>query len=83
MIFYFLTLLLAIPTGFVIARLARDELIEGFVYIKLLCLTSFILMLVFSFYDEVITLSLGFILIVSYVSVLKRFDNRWTIERNK
>ena len=83
MIFYFLVLLLAIPTGFVIAKLAHDELIDGFVYIKLLCEVSFVSMLVFSFYDEIITLSLGFICIVAYISLLKRFDSRWVVERNR
>lgn len=83
MIFLFLTLLLAIPTGFIIARLARDELIEGFTYIKLFCEISFISMIIFSFYDEIITLSLGFMCIVSYISLLKRFDSRWAVERNK
>lgn len=82
-IFYFMTLLLAIPTGFVIAKLAHDELIDGFSYIKLLCEISFALMIIFSFYNEIITLSLGFICIVSYASLLKRFDSRWAVERNK
>ena len=83
MILYFIVLLLAIPIGFLIAWFARDELIEGFIYIKLVCKLSFILMLIFSFYDEVITLSLGFICIVSYVSVIKRYDNKWAIERKR
>lgn len=83
MIFYLLILILAIPTGFVIARLAHDELIQGFNYIKLLTEISFVLMMVFSFYDEVITISLGFMAIVSYVSLLKRYDNRWAVERNR
>ncbi len=83
MIFYLLILILAIPTGLVIAKLARDELIDGFVYIKLLCEISFVLVMVFSFYDEVITVSLGFIAIVSYISVIKRYDKRWAAERNR
>lgn len=83
MIFYLLTLLLAIPTGFVIAKLADDELIEGFIYIKLLFKISFFVTLIFSFYNEVITLSSGFICIVSYISVLKRHDSRWAKERKR
>lgn len=83
MIFYLLILLLGIPTGFVIAKLAFDELIEGFLYIKLLCEFSFILMMVSSFYNEVITLSLGFICIVSYISLVKRYDSRWAIPRKR
>ncbi len=83
MIFYLLILILAIPTGFVIAKLAHDELIGGFIYIKLLCEISFLLAMIFSFYDQVITVSLGFIAIVSYVSVIKRYDTRWAKERNR
>lgn len=83
MIFYLLILILAIPTGFVIAKLAHDELIQGFVYIKTLTIISFILMVIFSFYNEVIAVSLGFISIVSYISVVKRYDKRWAKERNR
>jgi hypothetical protein len=83
MIFYLLILILAIPTGFVIAKLAHDELIQGFFYIKLLCEISFVSMIISSFYNEVTTISLGFISIVSYISVLKRYDPKWAIERNK
>ncbi len=83
MIFYLLILILAIPTGFVIAKLAHDELIQGFVYIKALAIISFILMAIFSFYNEVIAVSLGFISIVSYISVIKRYDKRWAKERNR
>ncbi|MEK6893977.1 MAG: hypothetical protein AABX10_00775 [Nanoarchaeota archaeon] len=83
MIFYLLILILAVPTGIVIAKLAHDELIDGFIYIKLLCEISFLLVMIFSFYDEVITVSLGFICIVSYVSLLKRYDKRWAVERNR
>ena len=83
MVYLILTLLLAIPTGIIISKLAYDELIEGFIYIKLLCEISFALMIIFSFFNEVMTLSLGFISIVSYISVLKRYDKRWAKERNK
>lgn len=76
-------LILAIPTGFVIARLARDELIDGLGYIGFLCAISFILSVVSSFYNEVITLALGFISISSYISILKRYDSRWAVERNR
>lgn len=76
-------LLLSLPTGFLIAWLARDEIIEGFFYIKLLCEISFVLMIIFSFYDEIITKTFGFIVLVSYISVLKRYDKNWAIERKR
>ena len=83
MIFYLLILILAYPVGLLIAWLARDELIDGFIYIKALTLLSFVLAIVFSFYDEVAAVSLGFIAIVSYISVIKRYDKRWAKERNR
>ncbi len=82
MIFYLIILIIGIPIGFLIAWLARDELIEGFVYIKALALASFIGALIF-YENEVITLGLGFVCVVSYISVLKRFDNKWATERKR
>jgi hypothetical protein len=83
MIYYLLILLLAIPTGLVIAKLAHDELIQGYIYIKTLMIVSFALAIVFSFYEKIITISLGFISIVSYISVIKRHDKLWATERNR
>lgn len=83
MILYLLILLLSIPAGLLVAWLGRDELIDGFIYLKLLCEISFILVIIFSFYNEVITLTLGFICIVGYISLLKRFDDRWAIKRKR
>jgi Ca2+/H+ antiporter len=76
-------ILLSIPIGFLISWLARDELIEGHKYIKLLFFVSFILMTFFSFYDEVLTKTTGFVCIVSFISVIKRFDKRWAVERKR
>lgn len=83
MILYLIILLLAIPTGLLIAWLARDELIDGFVYIKSLLWISFALMIVFSFYNEAATLAFGFITIVSYISILKKHDKKWAVERKR
>ncbi len=76
-------ILLSIPIGFLISWLARDEIIEGFFYIKLLFALSLILMIFFSFYDEVLTKTMGFISIVSFISLMKRFDKKWAVERKR
>ena len=81
MVLELIILLLGIPTGILIAWLARDELIDGFVYIKILFVLSLIAVMFFE--NEVITLGLGFICIVSFISVLKRFDKNWAVERKR
>ncbi|MEK6792252.1 MAG: hypothetical protein AABX96_02790 [Nanoarchaeota archaeon] len=81
MIFYLFILILSIPVGLLIAWLARDELIDGFVYINGLFVLSFI-GIMFS-RNEVVILSLGFVSVVSYISVLKRFDKKWAVERKR
>jgi len=82
MVLELVVLLLGIPSGLLIAWLAKDELIDGFIYIKILFVLSLIGSMFF-YNDEVITLSLGFISIVSYISVLKRFDKKWAVERKR
>ncbi len=79
----FIIILLSIPVGFLIAWLARDELIEGFFYMKLLFALSLILVIASSFYDEVLTKTMGFISIVSFISLMKSFDNKWAVERKR
>ncbi|MBS3083812.1 hypothetical protein J4423_03340 [Candidatus Pacearchaeota archaeon] len=81
MVLELVVLLLSIPTGLLIAWLAKDELIDGFVYIKILFVLSLIGIIFFE--NEVTILSLGFICIVSYISVLKRFDKKWAVERKR
>ena len=73
-------LLLAIPVGFLIAWLARDELIQGRIYLKILSFLAFVSMIYFA-YDEVVVLTCGFIAIVSWISFLKSFDSKWAVVR--
>ena len=53
----FILLLLAIPVGFLIARLARDELINGRNYLLTLIVLCFILIVIF-LKNEVFVLNL-------------------------
>ena len=82
MVLNLLVLSLSIPIGLLIAWLTRDELIDGFVYISTFAFISFFSAMIF-YRNEFITLSLGFMSIVAYISVLKRYDKHWAVERNR
>lgn len=80
MVLDLILLLAAIPVGFLIAWLARDELIQGRRYLGVLMLVSFVAMVIFAV-DETIVLTCGFITIVSWISFLKSFDSGWAVVR--
>ena len=67
-----LILLLAIPTGFLIAWLASDELKEGKPWFRVLIISSIIVGIWFYLTDFLyISWTAGFILIVSLISLIK------------
>jgi len=71
-------LLLAIPVGYLIAGLAKDELIEGRKWFKLLTLTGFLLGVVFLILGWIPeAFSSLFMGIVSFVSFIKSYDSKW------
>jgi hypothetical protein len=78
----FVALAAAFPLGYLISWMARDELLVGRKWFKVLC-TGFamigILFLLFKNYS--ITLSSFFIFILSAVSHKKSFDKKWTQEK--
>ncbi len=79
MLFEIIILLLAIPSGYLIAYLARDELIIGRKYFRILIITGIIGLIGFWIYGRrAESLSCGFIFIVSLVSLLKSDDKKWT-----
>ena len=72
-------LLLAIPIGYLIAWLAKDELILGRKWFKLIILTSIILGIVYYFIGNfIIMLTNLFIAILGVVSLMKSYDKRLT-----
>jgi len=78
----FIILALSIPAGFLIAWLARDELIQGRKYFRILALLSVLIgisSIFFNFYE--ISFSCAFIAIVSIISLMKSRDKRWTRKR--
>jgi len=65
-------LVLAIPTGFVLAWLAKDELKDGKRWFKALLFISFFLFSMFLYYDMIYaSLTCLFIAIVSLISFIK------------
>lgn len=72
MIYQILVLLLAIPTGYLIAYLTKDELKQGKEWFRWIMIISFLLTLLFYFIGmNVEALTCGFILIVTTISFLK------------
>ncbi len=79
MIFAAIILVLAVPVGFLIAWLARDELIDGRKWFYSIVIASAFLSIVFAKLGYgYITISLTFITIVSFISLLKSRDKKWT-----
>lgn len=78
MIIEIIILLLAIPLGLLLTRIANDELKDGRIWFKILivlCLIGGILFLLIR--KSIIGLTLFFILIVTLVSYLKSFSRKW------
>jgi len=71
-------LILAVPAGLLIAYLARDELIQGQKWFKILVIASLALAGLFWMMNlDYISLTLVFIAIASFVSLVKSKDKKW------
>lgn len=84
MILSIITLFLAIPAGYLIAWLARDELVDGRRWFKILIFSS-IFFGILGFFSGLnsIGFSCLFISIAASVSLKKGFDKKWTKKRFK
>ena len=72
-------MLLAIPAGYWLAWLCRDELLQGrkwFVIIMILSVIAGVVMLFIG--DYTIALTMLFVLITTFISYRKSFDKKWT-----
>lgn len=77
-------LALAIPAGYLIAWLARDELVDGRKWFKILILISAFLFGFFLLGEQRYVAWTGlFILVVSFISLIKSFDKKWTGKTKK
>lgn len=83
MIVEILVLIAAIPAGFILAWLARDELVEGREWFRIIIIASVVLAVgawIFGF-GRYISLSLAFIAIVAFISLVKSKDKKWVKRR--
>ena len=82
MIIEIILLVLAIPVGYLIAWMARDELLDGKKWFKMLVVASLVLGgLLWIFGFAYISLTFVFMAIVSFVSIIKSSDKKWTKKR--
>ena len=77
MLLEILILILAIPTGYLLAWLTKDELIQGRKWFKLIVLLSSVSAIIFVFYNLTIALALAFISIVTIISLIKSYDKKF------
>jgi len=79
MILEIIVLLLAFPAGYLIAWLAKDELIEGRKWFYLLIVLSLVVGIVAYFRGwREIAWTARFAIIISLVSLVKSKDKKWT-----
>tara|TARA_Y100000034_G_scaffold132001_1_gene193969 strand:+ start:6159 stop:6416 length:258 start_codon:yes stop_codon:yes gene_type:complete len=72
-------LILAVPVGYLIAWLARDELVSGRKYFRILIIGSILAGIWFYLVKRIdLVLSMGFLLIISLISLVKSQDKKWT-----
>lgn len=72
-------LILAIPTGYLIAWMARDELVDGRKYFRWIILVSMLLAIGSLFRENYLMVySFLFVAIVTFVSFIKSKDKNWT-----
>lgn len=82
MIWEIIILVLAIPVGYLIALLCRDELVAGRVWFEIIILLSFVLGIAYYIKGEsYIAWTLAFISIIALISLMKSYDKKWTRKR--
>ncbi|MBU0760967.1 MAG: hypothetical protein KJ600_05685 [Nanoarchaeota archaeon] len=82
MLFELIVLLLAVPVGFLLAWLARDELVIGRKWFNALIVVGVIVGgWSFLIGQKAIALTCAFIVLVTFVSLVKSFDKKWVKKR--
>ena len=72
-------LAISIPAGILLAWMTKDELLQGRKWFKIIIIASAVLASQFylaGFYT--VTLTLTFIFIASFISLIKSYDKEWT-----
>jgi ABC-type Fe3+ transport system permease subunit len=79
-----IVLLLSIPVGYLIAYLARDELVQGRKWFKVLMILAVVVGGWFALRKNyTVVLTAAFILIVTFISHWKSYDGVWTRRRKR
>jgi len=79
LIFAFILVALAFPVGFWIAWLARDELISGRKWFRILIITGIAILIVFLSAREYAATGTGVVIsIISGIAYWKSYDRKWT-----
>jgi len=72
-------LFLAIPVGFLVSWLSRDELVSGRKYFRILMIASILGIIWFWLSGmNYVSWTLAFVFVVSLVSLIKSEDKKWT-----
>jgi len=79
MLIEILVLLLSIPIGFLIAWLAKDELLKGQKWFRVVLIASVLVGIWFAITGfPYITWTAGFISVVVLISLIRARDRKWT-----
>lgn len=82
MLLEIITLTLAIPTGYLLAYLTNDELVAGRKWFKAIIVVSVLLGIWFYLTGHYyISWTSAFIVIVTFVSLIKSYDKKFTKRR--
>lgn len=82
MVLNILILVLAIPIGLLIAKMARDELVQGKPWFRILIIASIIAGIWFYLTGQTyITWTAGFAFVVALISLIKAEDKKWVRRR--
>ena len=76
-LFPILILLLAFPSGYLLAYLCRDELVQGRKWFKILAGISTISGVIFLFFNLAISLALIFMGIASFISYVRSYNRKF------
>lgn len=77
---YIIVLVLAFPVGYLLAWLARDELVAGrrwFLLLAMISVLAVIPAVIFSAIKLPIILSLMFLIIICLICIWKGYDKKW------
>jgi len=70
-------LILALPLGYLLAWLCKDEIVQGRKWFKIISLLSFVFGVILIFYNLTASFTLLFISISTLVSLVKSFDKKF------